>query len=67
MEKINPSTIIMAFVTIVIGASLVTPMANILWVNTTISNITGAAYALYTLILLFFVILVVVAAVKHIK
>jgi hypothetical protein len=61
---VSPSSIIMAFVTIVIGASLVTPMANI--VAGVGGNVTGAALAIYALLTLFFVILVIMVAVKAI-
>lgn len=61
----SPSHLIMAFVTIVIGASLVGPLANIVVEPGT--NVTGAALAIYSLLTLFFVIIVVMVAVKAIR
>lgn len=61
---LSPSAIIMAFVTIVIGASLVSPLADI--VAGVGGNVTGASLAIYVLLTLFFVILIIMVAVKAI-
>ncbi|GAG82365.1 unnamed protein product [marine sediment metagenome] len=60
----SPNTLIMAFVAIVIGASLVGPLADI--VSMPGGNVTGAALAIYGLLTLFFVIIVIMVAVKAI-
>lgn len=62
---ISPSYIIMAFVSIVIGASLVSPLADI--IAGVGGNVTGAALAIYGLLVLFFVIVVIMVAVKAIR
>lgn len=61
---VSPGSLIMAFVAIVIGASLVNPLATI--VAGVGSNVTGAALAIYGLLTLFFVIVVIMVAVKAI-
>ena len=65
LMKMSPTSIISAFVAIVIGASLVGPLANIIVEPGT--NVTGAALAIYGLLTLFFVIVVVMVAVRAIK
>jgi hypothetical protein len=65
---ISPKVIIMGFVVIVIGASLMTSVANI--VNETTyynTNVTGATSALTGLLILFFAIIILVGAVKYIR
>jgi hypothetical protein len=61
---VSPATLIMAFVAIVIGASLVSPLADI--VAGVGGNVTGASLAIYGLLTLFFVIIVIMTAVKAI-
>lgn len=61
---LSPTTVIMAFVTIVIGASLVSPLADI--IAGVGGNVTGASLAIYGLLTLFFVIIVIMVSVKAI-
>lgn len=73
MVKVTPTFVVMAFVSVVIGASLVTPLADIVFGglhNATgdgISNVTGASGALYALLVLFFVILVLMIIIKRMR
>ena len=69
MVKLSTNQIISAFVMIIVGASLVGPIANIIFTaaNDSSSNITGASSAIYLLIPLFFVMILVVGAVKYIR
>lgn len=83
MQNITPKVVISAFVLIVIGASLVSPLGDIIWgtLNTPgqwelngsfnetyiASNVTGAGAAILALLTLFFVIVIVMVAVKHIR
>lgn len=69
MVNLSSSQIIGAFVMIIIGASLVGPVADIIFTaaNDSSSNITGASNAIFILLPLFFVIILIIGAVKYIR
>lgn len=65
MAQTSPSALISVFVALIIGASLVGPLAGIVIAPGV--NVTGAALAMYSLLTLFFVIAVIMVAVKAIR
>lgn len=82
MPKISPKEIIMVFVLLIIGASLLSPIADIVfttthyqntWANGTFNgtyvatNVTGASASIIGLLALFFVIVLIMIAVKKIR
>ncbi len=67
MGKIEPSAIIMIFITMVIGVSLLVPFAQEAGTAAADGNITGAAATMTGLLPLFFVLILVGAGVAYLK
>ncbi len=67
LGKVNPATIVMIFITLLIGVSLLPTFAQETGVAQGDGNITGAACTMTGLLPLFYVLILVMAGLAYIK